>query len=113
VSFVAACREEFWIVGKTASSDYIQQVSLLDVPDSLDNFARCFQKRAEIPLPLNLLMTEQELAFALEKLHVLLNPSTYSHRILILGSPKIESYLEAEWRQGVSRVYGRLGGITV
>ena len=112
-ALLKACQEEFWLIGSYKNSDFMQQVATSEPEDKLVAFVRAFRKRAEIPLPLNLVVTDMQAAFAKEELADLFREGDSSYRVLFLGSVQSGSKLRVEHHSGIYRVLGSLGGIGV
>lgn len=112
-ALLKACQEEFWLIGSYKNSDFMQQVATSDQGGKLIAFARAFRKRAEIPLPLNLVVTDMQAAFAKEELADLFREGDFSYRVLYLGSGQSGSKLNVEEQSGIYRVFGSVGGTGV
>lgn len=107
-SLVAACPEEFWLIGGEFDSAFMQQVDAHQQPEQLVRFVSAFIRRAEIPLPLNLVVMDLQSAYGRDEFADLFRNSKLSYRVFFSGSGKSASGLEVEQQQGVFRVWGNL-----
>lgn len=109
-SFLQACQEEFWLVGSHSQAGFMQQISPDADSQLLVTFAKQFKSRADIPLALNLLVTDLQAALAKEELAELFKDVEENYRILFLGRSRSEAALDVEQRNGVYRVTGIISG---
>jgi hypothetical protein len=112
-SFVAACSEEFWLVGDPMRGDFMQQVSMNDEAEELMSFVKHFKRRAEVPLALNLVVTNMQAAFSRHELSDLFSSTNLNYRIFYLGENNRGSGLDVEKQKSTFKVLGSVSGLPV